>query len=378
MIVCNQFSPAPFAHGKYKMVECLKTLRSGSVCVIGRGMSADVLIRHESVSGKHCILKIHDSGAETEGNICTITDHSSNGTWVIHKETAILLTKHEDTFITIGDVIMLLGPYHPQSANYQFTLQKSMVAKEFVLCRLPHNRIISKRRRSSFDNEVSTGTIKKTKTSNNDVDHNIKLVNTSIHKKLAPVSDALDVTACVTSEAVKPVLRPYISSESTSVSEPLVPFRPLVSLTKQLSKEQCPICTQYFNVIDLVNHVDECTTIITTVPVTPSTTDLPFSTGTLLRHQSEEQCPKCSHFFNIIELISHVKECVSTITPVPTSPPVSIPPHCIPIHEEEHCQFCLKLFPVMELFSHGEDCPGKKTAVCQICHYESEFFYIAY
>ena len=412
------------------MAGCLKTLGPGSVCVIGRKTSAHVVISHKSVSGNHCTLKIQDSSLDrnttdrdgTENCLkCTITDLSSNGTWINSENSSsssepILLVKHRATCIDIGDVIMLLGPRHPQSCYYQFALQEGIKANELVLCRLSHHEhemLSIKRPRSFSDNEISSKATKKSRILEDNGSHDISLydrtnktVRFDTHSNsppLTPITSNVSVTTTVTytssnvtvyapilepfipvSEPFIPVSKPFIpvSESLIPVSEPFIPFVP--ALSKELSKEQCPKCAQYFNIVNLVSHVDECYP----QPIVPiSTHSLP---STLSRQQSEELCPNCSRSYHIIELISHVKECIPapptsvpappTITPAPPTsvpapptcvpaPPTSVPAPspCLPAPEDEdHCQFCLKLFPVIELFSHGDVCPVKKVEVDSI------------
>ena len=91
------------------------------------------------------------------------------------------------------------------------------------------------------------------------------------------------------------------------------------------------------------------TPLLDRVPSTTTHSLLPSATSLLLvRGQSKEQCPKCCEFFDIVELISHVDSCVSDPTDTTAG------------GEEDHCQFCLKLFPVISLVSHATECSERR------------------
>ncbi len=260
------------------MAECIKSLPSGRSCTIGRNTSADVLIRHESVSGKHCTL-YNDNALTTNDRIshnvsCIITDHSSNGTWISpsgYPKSLYRLGKNENRKIDMGDTIMLLSPGHPDSKLFHFKLEMGIEFNEVVLCKVP----ISKRQRLS---------LKRPNTFTEDQIQSKRGKLTAEEEKIDLVIPATaDIIPIATSIVIPPVPKRIITTTS-----PVTPVHTIEhhrpSLPRELSQEMCPKCSCLFNVIELIAHVDTCS---------PET----------------KHCSVCSKLFPLTELARHTLEC---------------------------------------------------------------------
>ena len=321
------------------MAKCLKSLHGGSQCILGRIATADVLIRHNNVSGKHCCIEIHkvrreasrddpsllessqldssqpdasqdpqpdasqdpqpdSSQHETLHKLenktkyclkCTITDYSSNGTWIscrtdsslknikCFKNKPFRLKKNVPTDIKLEDVIMLLAPSHSDSMHYCYVLSKGVKKGEIVLCQV----VMKQDGGHSSDLEdaqIENREKKLVECSNSGIE--------GVNRKKRTLEERGDVKE---DEVRKKASKPDNTDEILT--------RPI------------PIRT------------------LSPVPFVPS----------LSQQLSEEQCPKCNNLFSIIELVSHVEECDNNV----------------------QCQYCHKLFPVVDIITH--ECPEKKT-----------------
>lgn len=327
------------------------TLKLGSSCVIGRKAIADVLISHESVSGKHCTIKIQKQAEELDKRRdinrlrASIIDHSSNGTWVspsLHPNSPYRLVKGVVTSITVGDSIFLLNPKHPQSCDYHLTLEKGIMGNELVLCKTMPSRLQRKRSKEIDDDSIPLAKICKIMNK-----HENKLEKDSCY------SDDDVVITSITETRLSP---PGVATPPITVTSNTPTVRESSSSGKCLplgtGMNQCTFCGKLFPVIELENHTFEChvkgqfgNTSITATPSTPATPTLttPISTAPY-PSPDLEQCPKCLSLFSIYELVSHVEKCVS--------PTIILDDE----EEREHCQFCMKTFSVVELVSHAITC----------------------
>ena len=409
------------------MAECIKSLKAGSLCVIGRLTSSDVIITHKSISGKHCTIQTQKSEKEvvdlTDGSDginnslqCTIVDHSSNGTWVLSSKDPtkpFRLIKRRKTNIVVGDIIMLLSPSHPESAQCRYVLEKGINEEELVLCKallLPH-RTLSKRANIGGDCEISCKILKKSKDFEEQTENSKELILVGIDNKPIPVTStgtaAEPVTddhgsyysACTSRVPVASVHRLPVSTASVLPVEAVPPFSLTLSpvsdaptLARELSQEECPKCFHSFTVVELVSHVNECNpsllptedkeeekdkccyclnlfpisklfahacscpAMLEKVAVPPTTLSLsPVSDApTLARELSQEECPKCFHSFNVVELVSHINECNASLLPTEDKE-----------EEKDKCCYCLNLFPISKLVAHACSCPAmlEKVAV---------------
>ena len=322
---------------KSNMAKCLKSLHGGSQCILGRIATADVLIRHTNVSGKHCCIEIHkvkreasrddpsllessqpdssqpdasqdphpDSSQDPQPDSsqhetlhklenktkyclkCTITDYSSNGTWIscrtdsslkninCLKNKSFRLKKNVPTDIKLGDVIMLLAPSHSDYMHYCYVLSKGVKKGEIVLC-----QVVMKQ----------------------DGGHSSDLEDTQIENRGKKLVEC-NMSGIEGINRKKRILEEREDMKENEVRQKAIKL----------------------DITDEILTTPKAIRTLSPVPSIPS----------LSQQLSEEQCPKCKHLFSIIELVSHVEECDNNI----------------------RCQYCHKLFPVVDIITH--DCPEK-------------------
>lgn len=256
------------------MAKCLKSLKNGSVCWIGRLAASDIVTPHSNISSKHCILSISyvevkkkttveemdEYKKKIEGQnesallpsstdcrlYCTVTDHSSNGTWLKPRKPSddqlpclssygVYKLKHRSpTEINIGDIIYLLAPSHSDSYKYQYVLCQGVTKDELVLCQRFAQSPNSK------SNESMSSTVTQEITT-----PDILIKRSYSERKENDCEESL-------TKKVKESNQSSMGRTSNTLTLSLAPP------SCELSQEQCPHCQSNFNIIDLIQHVKVC------------------------------------------------------------------------------------------------------------------------
>lgn len=315
--------------------KCLKVLRADRVYSIGRNTTSDVVIIHPNISGNHCLIQVSKVDVEVEEITdkdsaslrplpitlvtsddddsepklkprlnrkvklqLSITDNSSNGTWLYSKtqysgtnsshvdgsqidtqtssqdflpvdsstpEQTIRprrLERDKQSELHVGDLIFLLAPAHPDAGHYCYRLRQGACPGELVLCQMKPEVV------NQITQHMTTSSRKwpmmskpRTKEESDDKPPDLKRArfDDSVHSKPTDVD--------------------------TSV---------VVALHKQLSKELCPHCRQPFTIVELISHVEGCCSKGETSNNAPI--DL-------------EQCVYCLEEYPVTELVEHAHLC---------------------------------------------------------------------
>ena len=237
-------------------MKCLTSLKLGCACWMGRRAASDIVTLHPSISSKHCSLSLEPTSApsvvkdltdedskdkDTENVAvssnrklisCTITDHSSNGTWILkkkrrdHPRGALKLRRGRPTRINHGDIIYLLAPSHSDSSGYRYCLSNGPGRGEIVVCQL------EKEVDKSCGNAGDEIEIK------NNTKDNMK-GNTNPKKRRM---ECIDLTVETESKVIH--LEEEEKEDDKVLSEDL---------------EKCPLCLKDFPLSILIVHVDNCT-----------------------------------------------------------------------------------------------------------------------
>ena len=219
--------------GVTKMAKCLKRITPGTSCWIGRLATSDIVTAHPNISNKHCCISserlekaLHDrdlsqNSEEGETDVskkyilkCNIIDHSSNGTWVSHRnerKKVHRLKYQQPTEVKVGDIIYLLAPSHSESYLHKYILSKGINKGEVVVCQL--------------------------------------IVETSefVPKKLLAKRVGTSASTVLQSKKSK--------TELETVSSTLCSEKSLLLTGEQ---EQCPHCLKNFDLNELISHAEVC------------------------------------------------------------------------------------------------------------------------
>lgn len=220
---------------------------------MGRRAASDIVTLHPSISSKHCSLSLDltstppvakdladkESKVEDSDNVattssrklisCTITDHSSNGTWVLKKKRrhlpqgALKLKRGRPTRINHGDIIYLLAPSHPDSSGYRYCLSNGPGRGEIVVCQLE----------TGVDERLDNDGIE----IKNNTKDDVAVTNPNKRKV-----ESIDLTVETKSKMIR--LEEEEKEDNKILSEDL---------------EKCPLCLKDFPLSVLVEHVDDCT-----------------------------------------------------------------------------------------------------------------------
>lgn len=256
-------------------------LRAGSSIVMGRkGVGVDILINHESVSGRHCVIDVHEDGSLSDNHLrATITDHSSNGTWVVPVSggPSYRLVKGVATDIKVGDSIMLLNPRHCESHDCHMILERGAMRDTLVLRKTSSN--VQRRKRSSLteDEDIPVAKIRRV-LENDRSDEEVIITSVTCPSVLT--------TPTITSSIIQ-------SSNTRTGDRASVSSVP-VPMIRDQSEEQCPKCLKVYNLSELISHCDTCTATI----------------GDKTNGAEEkDQCEFCLKLFPLSELVYHGRVC---------------------------------------------------------------------
>ncbi|XP_019857750.1 PREDICTED: uncharacterized protein LOC109586023 [Amphimedon queenslandica] len=329
-------------------MKCLTSLKLGCVCWMGRRAASDIVTLHPSISSKHCSLSLEPTSAppvakdlaDKDSKVkdgdsvaisssrkligCTITDHSSNGTWVLKKKRrhlpqgALKLRRGRPTRINHGDIIYLLAPSHSDSSGYRYCLSNGPGKGEIVVCQLEKD----------VDERLGND---KTEIKNNTKD-DVAVTNPNKRRL-----EFIDLTVETKSKMIR------LEEEEKEDNEILLE-----------DLEKCPLCLKDFPLSVLVEHVDNCTdnTSIeggathTTSEDNPDSEEIPIELS---------KCVYCADEYPLTELVLHVESCDKKKSTIDAYSHISPTSSQEPL---ERCMKCFQDFPLNKLIAHSSSCTG--------------------
>ena len=274
-----------------------RTLRPGDSIRVGRKSLSEVTINRPYFSGVHCEIDVtfapHDSSPNKLS--CGVCDRSSNGTWLVRlssngigqssldetevvRRNATRLKKGVREELTCGDCVLLLSPLHPDCRHFRFVLERGPHDQEFVFRQLPfslHGAGAAHRgmdppssgrnlttptlgvKRGPDGRDTPPVTTKILRLDNKNIDANC--LNFELKTNCKESTD--------NKETEDFGHHGDYDHSSTSPEEnrhePPVELRhePPVELRHEPSVELCPVCHDWFPVLELISHVDSCTSI---------------------------------------------------------------------------------------------------------------------
>ncbi len=298
-----------------------QTLRAGDCVQIGRKATCTVSVRSPFISGFHCLLEIPNGSSasnatESQSSLCcTVTDQSSNGTWLICQHPMRMKTEKvcDDTAVSqslsktrklmkgkkeemhVGDRILLLAPSHSACKLFQFTLTEAVAGKgEYILQQLSP----SEEARHFLSTEEScgiAGTVSKAPSLStgagstalpalaispsmvaNQVGEKITL-ESALPAQIVVKAPRLMIKSTDVSSTVNKCLSDgmdpaHLSSSSTAADTPLckpekigkssADARTPSPQSKEVSAGCCPICQKLFPISELSTHSAACQTTV--------------------------------------------------------------------------------------------------------------------
>lgn len=269
-------------------MKCLTSLKPGCICWIGRKAASHIVTSHPSISSKHCSLLLEPSPASTQsqshddapliqdGNIkmevkkeqdsprspnCTITDHSSNGTWLLQKKRMVQpkrLRRGRPTKIRPGDIIYLLSPFHADSLGYRYGLTGGPGRGEIVVCKLDEEPKTNNCDR--LDEAIKSNEINQ-ESSTKELSSQSLMPQPVLGKKRRDDSDE-----GIIETKAKALHSLDVKEDETKEEEEKEEFKN-ISLE---DFEKCPLCLNNFPLSILIEHVDNCVDVRSTSEPPPT------------------------------------------------------------------------------------------------------------
>ncbi len=318
-----------------------KEFKAGDSLRIGRNLVCDVTVRSPWISGVHCQLETQTANSPIGDEPIipcsvsfTITDKSSNGTWLLRQHpsqnepTRVApdlalgslmkprkLRKGITEELSVGDCIFLLAPSHPACKEFQFTLREAEGGSDkYILQQM-----------STSGADESVGEFNPTEDSSIPTGSAMVHLNASAEAKSSGEKRKLETFEPSGSGTKAPRLVTERTGANDIENKCLGGGELCVDLSGHVATPSdwlenvyseegcCPICRKLYPIVELPSHSAACQAP-TAFDGSNASSDSTgrggeaklCSTTTMV---CMEQCPKCLNEFPLMDLINHSEHC---------------------------------------------------------------------
>lgn len=368
-------------------------IKNNETVLIGRDQKCDMVIRHMSVSNRHCEIGV---GGDTEGlPHCYVKDLSSNGTWVrrmigenkvLSKPDRIKKGTTHDLFT--GDLILLLPPGHTDNHVFQLGLEYDHTSKQYAVQFNAQNQSTCAERSSEIEgaerkiHEEPMG-VKQRDGQNGDSCDRLQYANglpgrendhlaivTAKESCISRLSSDFSEVYGLPHDPKEESHGPKEDSHNLSLKENSANTNSTVLTTPSThTTSVSPLLLKETDESFKVKMYCNSSRVATSPPRDPKVATSPPRDPRVssVREGDKDSCPLCNCVFPVSMLTAHCEVCSGRVadkasaTP-PLTPSPSVPPVLKPAVSLEQCPTCGLLFVVPELIPHWEMCHKKEVS----------------